>query len=198
MKLRGKMPACGERRILGLSLLAALILGFPCFAASAEISGPELRLTDGDIFVSGALRIDEAQVNDLNNGISKKIIFYIDTFRVWKKWPDEFIIGKTLTRTLKCDPVKKEYIATSFDGETLLKKRFSGCKPLMDWALEVRDLKLASLRELEQAEYFVRLGAESRLIELPPVINYLLFFVREKEFSISRDSKAFPAGEFKR
>ena len=38
------------------------------------------------------------------NGIAKEITFYIDLFRVWNMWPDEFVLGKTIVKTLRVDP----------------------------------------------------------------------------------------------
>ena len=34
----------------------------------------------------------------LKRGISKEITFYIDLFKVWNIWPDEFIAGRKIVR----------------------------------------------------------------------------------------------------
>ena len=191
--------------------LACLLAATPLFAAemsaggltSPDIIGPSVAIKEGGIFVSSGLRLDEQGIRDLKNGISKEIILYIDLFRVWPNWPDEFVLGNTITRTLRCDPVKKEYIASSLWGTTLTEKRFRSCETLTLWALSVPEFKLSGTAEIERArpetagghaspdEYFVRVTAEGRLRRLPPVIGYLFFFVREKEFSVRRDSERF-------
>ena len=48
--------------------------------------------------------------------------------------------------------------------------------------------------DIETASYFVRVSIESRIRKLPPVIGYLLFFVPENDFKITRDSPVFRAG----
>jgi len=57
--------------------------------------------------------------------------------------------------------------------------------------LSFRDLKLVNIKELEQAQYFVRITAESKIRKLPPVIGYLFIFVSENEFRIIKDSTVF-------
>ncbi len=171
-----------------------LVLVFPLNAFGAEIVGPEVRVTDNEIWISTSLALDEKSLSELKNGISKEITFYIDLFRFWNVWPNEFIAGKKIVKTLRCDPIKKEYIATSFDGSTLIEKRFRSFDSMLNWALNIRDLKLIHEKELQQSQYFVRVTAESRLRKIPPVIGYLLFFVEEKEFKISRDSSPLSVG----
>ena len=93
-----------------------------------------------------------------------------------------------------CDPVKKEYIATSNDGTTLVQKRFKSFESMTNWALSINDLKLANLRELEPGVYFVRVTAESKIRKLPPVIGYFMIFSPETEFKTVKDSFRFSAG----
>lgn len=186
------MRYCTTALILLLHLTAALILqsSFTSLFA-AEVSVPEVKIVDGDILVSARVILDEKGVEDLKSGISKELTLYVDLFRVWSLWPDEFITGKKIINTLTSDPVKGEYVATSFDGVTLIKKRFRDFNSMLKWALNIKDVKIVNTKELEDSEYFVRITAESKLRKLPPVIGYLLFFVPEKEFKIERDSLKF-------
>lgn len=170
-------------------ILFPLLLA-PLTALGADIIGPDTQLVNNEIVVRAGLLMDENNLNDLKNGISKEITFHIDLFRVWKMWPDEFISGKTIIRTLRGDPVKKEFTATSFDGSTLIEKRFKTFDSMLDWSLNIRDLKLVNTRELEPSDYFVKITAVSRLRKLPPVIGYLLFFVPEDEFRLTKNSAA--------
>jgi hypothetical protein len=176
-----------------LSLIVALLL-LPAALYAADIIGPKVRVIENNITVSTGIELDKQYLNDIKKGISKEIIFYIDLFRVWDSWPDEFVLGKTLTRTLRCDPVKKEYIATSLSGTTLTEKRFNDCNLLIKWGLSIPELRLTNINELEPAMYFVKVTVESRLRRLPPIISSLFFFVKQKDFSISKESKPFPIG----
>jgi hypothetical protein len=175
------------------------LLFFPSITRSAEIIGPEAKIVNNEIHVTTGLILDEKQLQDLKNGIAKEITFYIDLFRVWNMWPDEFVLGKTIVKTLRVDPVKKEYVAASSDGMTMtiVEKRFNELDSLLKWSLIIRDLKLTNTRELEPADYFIRITVESRLRKLPPVISYLFFFVPEKEFTKVKDSSKFRVGQEK-
>jgi len=53
-------------------------------------------------------------------------------------------------RTLKADPIKKEYVATSSDGSTLVERRFKSFESMINWTLSVKDLKLTSTREIDR------------------------------------------------
>ncbi|MBI4686046.1 MAG: DUF4390 domain-containing protein [Nitrospirae bacterium] len=150
-----------------------------------------MKILNNEIYVTTGLDLNEQQVQDLKNGISKEITFYIDLFRIWRMWPDEFVLGKTISKTLKSDPVKKEHVATSFDGMTMIERRFKDFDSLLKWSLNINELKLTNIKELEPADYFIKITVESRLRRLPPVISYLFFFLPEKEFKKSKDSHNF-------
>jgi hypothetical protein len=112
-------------------------------------------------------------------------------------WPDEFIAGKKIVKTLRSDPIKKEYTATTFDGATLIEKRFKRFDSMLDWTFTIKDLKLINIKELQLSDYYVKVTVESRLRQLPPVIGYLLFFVPEKDFKLSKDSPSLITGSEK-
>ena len=182
-------------RLLTLNfILLTFLLSSYSLSAAEQITGPEVKLRDGDIYVTTALSLDETHLQELSNGITKELKFYIDLFRVWKMWPDEFVLGKYVVRTLKSDPVKMQYIATSSDGNTLIQKRFKTFGSMVKWALSIDDLKLANTHELERGEYFVRVTVESKIRKLPPVIGYFMIFLPENEFKIKKDSPLITIG----
>jgi len=166
-------------------------------ALAAGISGPDVRVFGHEINVDTGVVLDEKQIKDIQNGISKEIIIYVDLFRVWSFWPDEFVTGKTIGRTLKCDPVKKEYMTVTQTENHVSEKRFNDCKSLIDWSLRIENLTLTKTDNLDPADYFVMVYAEGRVRKLPPFINMLFFFVKEKEFNISKESLYFPVNMHK-
>lgn len=168
------------------------LLSLTASAAASDIRGPNVKLRGNEIVVSAGVDLDPEHLDDIQKGVQKEIVFYVDLFRVWEFWPNEFILGRRFTQTLHCDPVKNEYIATSSTGNILRERRFQSCERLIHWALNLSDLVLSSTVELEPAEYFVRVTVESRLRRLPPFIDLLFFFVKEEEFSIMEDSLHFP------
>jgi len=185
LKAIGKSPV--KLLIFYFTLLAFLLSSYS-LAAAQQITGPEVKLRDRDIYVTTSLSLDENHLQELSNGITKELKFYIDLFRVWKMWPDEFVLGKYFVRTLKSDPVKMEYTATSSNGSTLIQKRFKTFGSMVKWALSIDDLKLANTHDLEPGEYFVRVTAESKIRKLPPVIGYFMIFLPENEFKVKKDS----------
>jgi hypothetical protein len=175
-----------------------IIIGFLLCAVSSsiatEITGPEVKMLENEIHATTSLLLDDKYLQEIKNGIKKEFIFYIDIFRVWNVWPDEFVSSKSFTRTLRSDPVKTEFIATSNDGNTQIRKRFKSLESMLKWALSFDDLKLANVRDLEPGTYFVRVTVESKIRELPPVIGYFMIFLPENEFKIRKDSSFFSIG----
>ncbi len=190
-----------RQRLLPLSafhffLLIFLLLSYTP-ADCMEITGPEVKVQDKDIYVTTSLSLEENYLREINNGIKKEFRFYIDIFKVWKIWPDEFVLSKSFTRTMKSDPVTMEYIATSSDGSTLIQKRFKSFESMTRWALSINNLKVANMRDLDPGVYFVRVTVESKVRKLPPVIGYFMIFLPENEFKITKDSQYISVGTAK-
>jgi hypothetical protein len=185
------------RFTLFLVFFSLLLSSLTASGSEIAVSGPEARVANGEIVITTGVVLDSRSLDDLKNGISKEITFYVDLFRVWKVWPDEFIAGKKLVKTLWCDPIKKEYIATSFDGATHIEKRFKTFDSMLNWTLNLKDLKLINVRDLQPSDYFVKVTVVSRLRKLPPVIGYLLFFVPEQDFKVLKDSAVLTIGSEK-
>ncbi|PKL51414.1 MAG: hypothetical protein CVV37_06655 [Nitrospira bacterium HGW-Nitrospira-1] len=163
----------------------------PVLSEGRTITGPKVRLANNDIFVSFSLNLEDKTIQEIKNGIDKELKLYVDLFRIWKIWPNEFVLGKLYIRTLKADPVKKEYVSTSSEGGTLVERRFKSFESMISWALSVQDMKLTNTREIDPGEYFIRVTIESRIRKLPPVIGYLFIFLSENEFKIVKDSGIF-------
>ena len=160
----------------------------PLVSEGQTIAGPEMKVVNSDLFVTFSVGIENKSIEAMRSGVDKDLTFYIDLFKVWKIWPDEFVLGKSYVRTIRVDPIKKEFIATSSDGSVLVEKRFKSFDSMLAWTVSFRDLKLASVRELEPGQYFVRVTVESKVRKLPPVIGYLFIFISENEFKVVRDS----------
>ena len=172
-------------------IIIALVLSASTVVHAVEINGPEIKIRNDVILVSTSVSLDDKYIQELKNGITKKLQFHIDIFRVWNMWPDEFITGRFLEKTLQCDQVKGEYLATSHDGSVVIEKRFKSFESMLDWALGVKDLKLRSPSDLEPGNYYVKVSVESKIRQLPPVIGYFMIFLSENDFTIKKDSQIF-------
>ena len=174
-------------------LTTALFLSvfIPGLAGGQEIAGPEVRLTNNDVHVSFSLAPGAKHIEEIKEGIDKELKLYVDLFRVWKIWPDEFVLGKFYSRRMKVDPIKKEYVATSLEGNVIIERRFRSFETMLSWTLSVKDLKLTNTRELDPGQYFVRITAESKVRNLPPMIRQFFVFMSENEFKTRKDSGVF-------
>jgi hypothetical protein len=182
--------------MLRILLTTALFLSviIPAVTEGQEISGPEVRLANNDVYVSFSLVTGDKYIDEIKEGIDKELKLYIDMFRVWKVWPDEFVLGKFYSRRMKVDPIKKEYVGTSFDGNVIIERRFRSFETMLAWTLSVKDLKLTNTRELDPGLYFVRITAESKIRNLPPMIRQFFVFISENEFKVRKDSGVFVIG----
>jgi hypothetical protein len=177
-------------------LLWAILLTGAHPAVAAEVYGPNVKLRNGHILVTTGLNLDPQSIEDIKKGVSKDIVFYIDLFRGWNNWPDEFVLGITVAQTLRCDPVKKEFIALSKRGGEEVTKRFESCDELINWTMSLPDEKLTSTAELRpETPYYVKTTVESRLRRLPSFFRLLFFFVKETEFKMEAESKRFTINE---
>ncbi len=178
------------KRTVLLLLLYASLQGH---AFALELKGPYLRFKGDEVYVSFGFSLDSERIEEIRKGVPKELIFYIDLFRSWEIWPDEFITGRKVVRKLRSDPMKKEHIASSFDGERILEKRFGSFDSMLSWALGFgfRDLYLTSLRGLARGKYFVRVTVESRMRNIPSLFSEIFFFLPDREFKVSRDSEPF-------
>lgn len=182
-----------SRKLVLLVLFCMLFV--PAWSSAQTLTGPEIRLEDSDIFVSFSLLLDDRRIEEIRNGIEKELSIHVDLFRKWQVWPDEFVLGKAFLRTVRVNPIKKEFVASSNDGSVMIIRRFKSFESMLGWTLTMKDLKLTNVRELEPGQYFVRISVASRIRKLPPVIGYLFIFVSEHEFRLTQDSTIFTIGQ---
>jgi len=113
--------------------------------------------------VTAALQPDQKLIDDLASGLSKDLVFYIDLFRHWKVWPDEFVLGMKIVRVLQSDPIKREYIGSSTEGNIRTIKRFKDPDSMIPWGMNIPDLKLTNVKALEPGDYYIKVSVESIL-----------------------------------
>ncbi len=176
-------------------LIIISLLLIPLSSYAVEISGPDVTISNGQIIVNASLTgLDREFEDNLKAGVEKELVFYVDLFRVWHIWPNEFVSGKKIEKIVKYDPLKSEYKASSYDGLYLIKRSFRDYNSMMQWFLFIRDIRLINRKELEPGTYLVKVTVESRLRKLPPVIGYMLFFIPEVEFKVEKSSQPFAIG----
>ncbi|MDA8326052.1 MAG: DUF4390 domain-containing protein [Nitrospiraceae bacterium] len=179
-----------KNALLTAILIQALLLSvLPLPKARAtEITGLAINVKGDDVYVSARLALDDSLMKDLRAGIEKKLIFYVDLFRHWSSWPDEFILGSKIERDVGCDNLKGEYMIISRENGWAEKTRFASCNDLITNALILKNIKISGLKGLTKGRYYVRVTAESKLRNLPPLLGQMFFFIKDKEFSVHADS----------
>ncbi len=179
---------------LSAPLLIALI--FPRIIYAQEINNLDVKIKSEELVVSTSISLNEGFINEIKNGIQKELVFYIDLFRIWKYWPDEYVFGNSIVRKIEGDVIKGEYIMSSFDRnrKVITEKKFKSLESMLKAMAEIGPFPLINIKGMESGDYYVRVTVESRLRKLPPVVGYILFFIPEKEFSITKDSPIFRLG----
>jgi len=186
------------KRFIISIVLAATLLVAAVLPSHAEVYGPNVKIRNNHILVSTGMNLDEKSIKEINKGVSKDIIFYIDLFRQWNIWPDEFVLGVTVSQSLHCDPVRKEFTAVSKRGDSEVTKRFETCDQLISWTMSLPDEKIANRAGLDrEAKYYVVTTVESRIRRIPKFIKKVLFFIPDAEFRVKAESKTFVLGEEK-
>lgn len=182
--------------LLFSSLFIPTIILPPLVTQAAEISFLDVRLNGDELIVSTTVRLDQQFIDEAKNGIQKELLFYIDLFRVWKTWPDEYVFGNLIEKRITGDVIKGEYILNSYDRnrKRIIEKKYKTFESMIKEMTELKGIQLLNIKGLEPGDYYVRVTVESRIRKLPPVIGYILFFVPEKEFSIFKDSNIFKIG----
>lgn len=155
------------------------------YGKGEQISDVIVNQGSEDLIVSSALTggFSKDFEDALKNGFEKEITFYIEIYRKWNFWPDEFIFSKKVQKTIKYDGLKKMYYASSYDGLYLEEKVFDDYERMKTWVSKIVDIKAIPLSFLKpKATYFVRIKAESKFKKLPPILENLLFFIATTDF----------------
>lgn len=176
------------------SLLVSLLIVDPILERAAECVeiGTVTVVAESDTLkISSDLKLDESHISELKDGLKKEFIFYVDLFRQWTIWPNEFIHGVRIIRKISSDPVKKEFTVINSVGTSLSEQRFNSLDSLLLEALRLDGIELTKKEKLVPGSYFVKVTAESRIRKHAPIIGYILFFVPENEFEVEKISDTF-------
>ncbi len=152
------------------------------------ISGPFIKTEGARFTVSFELKATKQYSQSIRQSLTKEFNVYVDLFRHWGIWPDEFIKGKKYVRTLSIDPIKKEFVGGSFDGEVYLYKRFKGFESLLKWFLTFDKALEESMVGLEPGRYYVKVTVESKKSGLSSLISNILILLPVHDLKIEKSS----------
>ncbi len=169
-------------RTLFLSVLISLIFVGSSLAEDARMDGvrvdydSELRLS---FVVKDAFTQDIEEA--IKSGIPTTFTFIVKLHRVRNLWPDKHVGTWEFGHTVKYDTLKEEYELTLEEsGRVLTTKDAGEMKRLMVTGL---DAALQPKPQLSSGQsYELRLMAELDPVELPFLLDYMLFFVKLWDF----------------
>jgi len=147
---------------------------------------------DGEILVSIELReLPDSFLTDIQNGLEKELEYTLELMRPWENWLDEYVIGASVTRTIKYDVIKKEYYVSSIEGRYLYEKTFKESAEALAWLTTLRRIPIGNRRAIAGGSYHFRVSVVSRRLKLPPLLKMIFFFVPEVEFSAETKGARF-------
>jgi len=188
---------CFVKKEMKKSLLIFLSLLFlasrPPFASALtpDIMGPDMKIIDNNIIVNISVANIPELEKTIKSGIGKELVFTAELMRVWRFWPDEFVVSKEVKKVITYDGLRDQYFASSYDGINRSEKTFIDQDTMKDWVSTAGPINLANIRELDPAEYYIRIIVESKSIEQLPLIGFLMHLVPEVEMSLAKESVPF-------
>jgi hypothetical protein len=168
--------------------LCLLLAANPSSAAKPNIIGPVIELINSNIIVSLSIDDTEELESVIASGIAKEIIFTVELLRVWKFWPDEFVVSKRIEKTIQYDNLREQYMASSNDGVTRTEIKYDKYSIVKNWLFSAANINLANIKELDPGRYYVRVVVESKSLEQLPFIGFLMHFIPEVEMSLAKES----------
>lgn len=160
-------------------------------AAPMEVTVPEVEIKENNIIVNSGINNVKEFEEAIKSGVAKEIIFKIELLRYWRFWPDEFVVAKKITRAIKFDNLRDQYLVSSHYGNLLIEKHFKDYNLMKDGIFTTGAVNLANIKELDPGKYYVRVVVESKSTEEPPVVGFLMHFIPEVEMRLAKESKSF-------
>jgi hypothetical protein len=138
-----------KKQLIILFLTVLALAPVNAEAVKPQIMG-RMDIIDSNIIVN----LDINRVTDLESliksGIEKEIIFTVELLRVWKYWPDEFVVSKHISKIIKYDSLRERYRALYDDGINRHEIYFKDYTSLKKWLIKVKNINLANVKELKR------------------------------------------------
>lgn len=131
-------------------------------------------------------KIEEA----VQSGIATTFVYRMILYKKTAEYPDTKIAFRDISHTIKYDTLRKDYTVTmSEKKEPVVIQDYKAAKELM---AKVEALPLIALERLQKDNhYYLQIKAELDTIKLPPILNYLFFFVSYWDFETAWETVEF-------
>lgn len=159
-----------------------------------NIAGPDMEIIDNNIIVKTSIADTSDLEQTIRFGSGKEFIFTVELMRIWKFWPDEFVVSKKIRKIIKYDNLREQFRASFRDGTVRTDRKYNDFIALKDWIFTADAINIANVRELEPGKYYIRVIVESKSREQLPLIGFLIYLVPEVEMSLAKESRPFSVG----
>lgn len=183
-----------HRRIIKtiVVFLSLIIIPVYAFSEQARIKNTLITNNSKDLliyfFVEGSFtpKIEEA----IQSGIPTTFIYKMVLYRKSEDSSRTKILSKDISHTIKYDTLRKDYTVTmSEKKDPVVTPDYKAARELMS---RVEGLPLTSLDRLKkETQYSLQIKAELDAIKLPPLLNYLFFFVSYWDFKTAWETVEF-------
>jgi len=121
----------------------------------------------------------------IKTGISTTFTYYINLYQKRPFWNDKLITAVTVSKTLKYDNLKDEYVVATnnenpYGEEDLVLSTLFEAKKSMNKVLIPSYYPMWKLER--NKDYYVKIKATSKGVEPPLYLHYLLFFLKWMNF----------------
>ena len=121
----------------------------------------------------------------IKTGIPTTFTYYINLYQKRPFWNDKLVTAVTLSKTLKYDNLKDEYVVAGEKGkpngeEDLVLSSLFEAKKIMNKVLLPSYYPMWKLER--NKDYYVKIKATSKGVEPPRYLHYLLFFLKWMNF----------------
>ncbi len=169
-------------RALGLLLGALALLAAPhgAFAGKERIDGLKVDHEGGRILVSAVLEpgLSPSTEEDIRNGISKDLYYYLVLKRRQKLWFDEEKTAVTIKYTIKYNLLKQEYLVTARLPSGTTQSVLPDFESARRMVSQVDRIPVATPGQLQRrTTYLISVKAEMKAPRLPLYLDYFLFFI---------------------
>lgn len=180
-----------KKLVFPLLIVCSLFTNAIAVTAPLEVTGPEMEIIENNIIVNSGINNVKEFEEAVKSGVAKEITFKIELLKIWRFWPDEFVMAKKITRIVKFDNLREQYYVSSNYGNSIVEQHFKDYNLMTEKIFITGSVNLANIRELDPGKYYIRVVVESKSTEEPPVIGFLMHFIPEVEMRLVKESKSF-------
>jgi hypothetical protein len=185
-----------------LAISYAIVFEDPAVAEAAEsarITDLTVKTDRERVTVSASLvqGLPSDVGDELQQGISKVLYYYVILKRRTPLWMDEELASSTVRFRIWYDLVKRQFVVARRQGETETRQTADRLEDVNRLISHIRDvtIPLTAPPQRGDSQYYVSVRAEMRSAKLPVYIEYFFFFLPVAQLSTPwTDSAPFSAG----